>query len=144
MIDFKKLALAAAFAGATTSAVVFGSAVTSGSQLGGASFATAAFAGEETGECEYKKDAARAACLSAHHRKMAMKHDGDSVCGYETRGDVALERQRQACLASHRHFNGGRERADTVCSYETKGDVALEAKREACLRAHKLPITKPY
>ena len=142
MIAIKKFTFAAAFAAATTTALVLGSTVTA-SQIGTAnSFASAAFADDESSICQYKKEAARDACLSAH-RKTAMRHEGaEPACSYETKGDVALESKRQACLASHRHFNGGRERNEAVCSYETKGDVALEVKRVACLRAHHLPITK--
>jgi hypothetical protein len=144
MIAIKKFTLAAAFAAATTTALVLGSAVTA-SQVGTAnSFVTAAFAADGSSICQYKKEAVRDACLSAH-RKSAMRHEeGDVACSYETKGDVALESKRQACLASHRHYNGDRERNESVCSYETKGDVALEVKREACLRAHHLPITKSY
>lgn len=144
MIAIKKFTIAVAFAAATTAALVLGSTVTA-SQIGTPnSFASAALAGDESSICQYKKEAARDACLSAH-RKTAMRHEGaEPACSYETKGDVALESKRQACLASHRHFNGGRERNESVCSYETKGDVALEAKRVACLRAHRLPVTNQY
>ena len=144
MIAIKKFTFAVAFAAATTTALVLGSTVTA-SQIGTANpFVSAAFADDESSICQYKKEAARDACLSSH-RKTAMRHEGaEPACSYETKGDVALESKRQACLASHRHFNGGRERNESVCSYETKGDVALEVKRVACLRAHHLPITKQY
>ena len=144
MIAIKKFTFAAAFAAATTTALVLGSSVTA-SQIGTTnSFVSAAFADDESSICHYKKEAARDACLSSH-RKTAMRHEGaEPACSYETKGDVAIESKRQACLASHRHFNGGRERNEPVCSYETKGDVVIEAKRIACLRAHRLPITKQY
>ena len=94
MIAIKKFTFAVAFAAATTTALVLGSTVTA-SQIGTAnSFASAAFADDESSICQYKKEAARDACLSSH-RKTAMRHEGaEPACSYETKGDVALESKR--------------------------------------------------
>ena len=142
MIAIKRFIFAAAFAAATTTALILGSAVTA-SQIGTTnSFVNAAFAASGSSVCNYKNEAARNACISSH-QKSAMRHgSAESACSYETKGDVAIESKRQACLASRHHFMGGKAKNESVCSYETKGDVAIESKRVACLRAHRLPVTK--